>query len=729
MMKWLSAKLRHKGSVIRTPVVMQMEAAECGAASLAIILSYHGCYVPLEKLRVICDVSRDGSNIKNMLKAAGQFGLLGSVKTRVEPEALIEVRPPCVLFVDFGHFIVYEGYYKGKFYVNDPARGHRTLNFQEMDELFTGVMATFIATPFFDKAEKDSNWFNTWRNYLIASRNILGLIFLIGVLLIIPGVFLPTFTQIYVDRVLNDGLQTWLSGLIFFMVAATLLQMGLGWLQQYFLLRWQMKLSVGSSAKMLWHIFHTPIEFFLQRNAGELASRVQMNHDVAALFTGQLVAAATNFVAAAFYLVVLLQYNAWLTVCGLLTVLVNSFFIKFLARMRIEQSMRAQSAQMQVTGTMVGSLQIIESIKAGGAESDSFVRWAGCQARLLGVKLESSVLNQTYGGIPAFSSAINSSIVLALGALLVMQGTMTAGSFVAFQGLMLAFLAPVGQLMNVGPAFQEAEASLNRINDVLMYEKDRVFASEAQLDSGDREEVRLAGSVEARELAFGYSKMAPELLKGFSFCVEAGKMLAIVGVSGSGKSTVTKLLTGLYHPWQGEILFDGENRERISRWRLAEYVRMVDQEIVLFEGTVAENIAMFDPEIKLSEIMAAAREACIYDEIMSRRLGFQEVVKENGKNFSGGQRQRIEIARALVRSPAVVILDEATSALDPLMEKQVMDNIRRRGMTCIVVAHRLSAIRDADEIIALQGGKVVERGTHEQLIENHGYYENLIRAE
>ncbi len=706
-----------------------MEAVECGAAALGIILGYYGRVVPLEELRVACGVSRDGSKASNVVKAARGYGLIAK-GYRKEPDELRTLAPPFIAFWNFSHFLVIEGFGRRGVYVSDPANGRRIATYDEFDRAYTGVVLTFEPGPEFRKGGARPSLLAAMRTRLRGSEWALAFVVLASLALVVPGIVIPIFSQIFVDQYLVQGSRDIILPLLGGMALTALLRAGLTWLQQHYLLGLQTKLSISMSSKLFWHALRLPMEFYGQRYAGEVGSRVTINDRIAQLLSGQVATTALNLITVLFYVVVMLQYDVPLTLIGIVFAAFNIAVVRFVSRKRIDANQRLLLERGKLTGVSMGGLQSIETLKATGSESDFFVHWAGLEAKLLEAQQELGARTQLVSAVPPMLTALTTAAVLGVGALRVMDGDLTIGMLVAFQSLITSFMTPFGQMVALGTTLQETRGDLNRVDDVLRYEPDPQVPAKI----GASEEIspdlpsELSGYLELKNLTFGYSRLGAPLIEGFSLTLQPGSRVALVGASGSGKSTVAKLVSGLYPPWEGEILFDGQQRTTVPHGLLTSSLTVVDQDISLFEGTVRENLTLWDDSIAQGSLVRAARDARIHDDIAARQGGYESKVDEDGGNFSGGQRQRLEIARALVSDPTIVILDEATSALDPTTEGQIDDNLRRRGCTCLIIAHRLSTIRDCDEIIVLDRGKVVQRGTHEQMRDVDGPYARLTGA-
>jgi NHLM bacteriocin system ABC transporter peptidase/ATP-binding protein len=711
---------------VRTPTVLQMEAVECGAAALASVLGYYGRPVPLEELRVACGVSRDGIKASNVVQVARDYGLIAKGYKK-EPEELQTLRLPLIVFWNFNHFVVVEGFGKDRVYLNDPASGPRVVSRQEFDQAFTGVVLTFEPGPNWRKAKAKPNWLRVLAGRLAGSELALTYVVLASLALVIPGLLVPTFSRVFVDSVLVGGLHDWVRPLLIGMGLTAVVRAALTWLQQYYLMRMEAKLALSTSSRFFWHVLRLPIEFFVQRYGGEIGSRVTINNRVAQLLSRDLATTTLSAILVVFYTALMFQYDVTLTLLGISMAVLNIAVLGYLSRKRVDGNQQLLQERGRLLGTAMGGLQIIETLKASGSESDFFARWAGFQAKAQNAEQRLGVTTQVLMVVPPLLSTLNTAVILAVGGLRVMSGDLTVGMLVAFQSLMASFSDPFNQIVNLGARLQEAVGDVNRLDDVMSHPPDK--SVDQNLPVAERKAGKLSGLVEMKHVTFGYSRLAPPIIEDFNLCLKPGSRVALVGGSGSGKTTVSRLVAGLYEPWSGEILFDGQPRSQIQSNVMTDSLALVDQEIFLFEGTLRENLTLWDPTVPDSNIVGAAMDACIHEDISNRSGGYGHHVEEDGRNYSGGQRQRLEIARALVNAPTILVLDEATSALDPVTEQIVGDHLRRRGCTCLIVAHRLSTIRDCDEIVVLENGKAVQRGTHEDLYRSDGPYARLIQSD
>lgn len=711
----------------RTPTILQMEAVECGAASLAMVLAYHGRHVSLEALRLLCGVTRDGSKASNLIKAARSFGMTAR-GFKKEPASLRDMPLPQIVFWNFNHFVVVEGFKDGKVFINDPAMGPRKVDDAAFDESFTGVVLTFERGEDFRPGGAPPSVIAALRRRFVGLREAVIYLVMVGLALVVPGLVIPVFSSVFVDKFLVGGMEGWLKPLLIGMVLTAFLRMALTWLESYYLLRVQTHIALSSASKFFWHVLRLPVEFFTQRSPGEISARVSLNDHVATLLSSDLARAVLSVITALFFVFLMFSYDVVLTCVSIAVVSINLLALRLIARRTEELSQKLSIDAGKVMGASMNGLLLMETVKSSGSESDFFSRWAGYQAKYVVAEQEVASVGMLLGSLPGLLSAINVVLVLGLGGLRVIDGYLSLGQLVAFQSLVASFIGPVTVLVGLGSKLQEAKGDMRRLDDVMQYPQDPwTSQSRPSNQPGQQAVPKLDGLVALHNVEFGYSRTDPPLIRGISLTLRPGQRVAIVGPSGCGKSTVSKLVMGLYKPWSGDILFDGNPRESIGRYEFTNSVAMVDQDVVMFEGSVRDNLTLWDRHVAEADLMQAARDACIDDVIRSRPGAYDAKIEEGGRNLSGGQRQRLEIARALTGNPRVLVLDEATSALDAETEKIIDDNLRRRGCACLIIAHRLSTIRDADEIIVLDRGAVVERGTHDSLMQSDsGFYRRLV---
>ncbi|RCK74078.1 MAG: Type I secretion system ATPase, LssB family LapB [Candidatus Ozemobacter sibiricus] len=710
-----------------TPTVLQMEAVECGAAALAMIMGYYRRFVPLETLRQEAGVSRDGTKATNILKVARKYGFVAK-GFKKEPATLLEMRMPVIVFWNFNHFLVVEGFTRHEVYLNDPAQGRRVVSHEEFDQGFTGVVLAIEPGPDFRPGGSlPSPWKALWRR-LAGLWSALAFIVLVTLTLVVPGIIAPTYTRVFVDMVVIGGRFDWVKPLLVVMALAVAFQATVTAVQKWVLARLQQRISLSMTGRFFNHVLGLPLAFFTQRYAGEVSNRIGLNTTVAGLVTGELAAQSLNAAMVVFFLAVMFSYSVPLTIIVIAMMLISTLVVRLLAKKREEMVRRLSRENGQLAGITIGGLISIETIKASGAESDFFARWAGTLTRVQNGMQESARLSSIQQVPLGMISSLTNALILAVGGMAVVRGLLTPGMLVAYQTLTGSVLGPFNELLSLSEKFHQVKDGLNRLDDVLIQPVENTTA-DAAAGRTDRPVTVLRGHLEMRRLTFGYNPLDPPFIEDFSLTLTPGKRVALVGGSGSGKSTIAKLVCGLYQPWSGEVLFDGRPKQSIAKIDLASGFAFVDQDIFLFAGTVRENLSLWDASMPEADIIRAARDAEIHDDIVARQGAYDCPVAEGGTNFSGGQRQRLEIARALASNPAILVLDEATSALDPTTEKLVDDNIRRRGCTCLIVAHRLSTIRDCDEIIVMEWGRIVQRGTHDELIKVEGPYSRLIQVE
>ena len=725
-----------QGNRVKVPTILQMEATECGAACLAMVLAHYGLWIPLEKLRAECGVNRDGSKASNMLRAAKRRNCevhgysWDAENIREEPEY------PLIIHWEFNHFVVLEGIINDRVYLNDPALGRRTVDWEEFLYSYTGVALTVRPGPDFKPEGHRYNVFKAVGEKLWQDKWGMCFLILLGLFMIIPGLASPVFSQIFLDEILTNKHPDWMPNLCLAMTVSFVVSAVLTWLRSVLLTRWQRKLTLADSSSFFWHLLRLPMQFFHQRYAAEVAGRINMNEAVAGVLSGSAATAVLDGFVALFFLLLLLQYNFTLTLIGIVFLTMNIGVLLLTRRHLTDLTMRIQQDAGKEYGVSINGLTMIDSIKANGNEGDFFMKWAGYRAKVLNGMQETQIWMLSVTMLPTLLSGLNGALIMTFGGFSIMDGAMTAGMFVAFQHLMTNFQAPVNNLTGLYTSLQTTEMQMQRLNDVRCYGVDTLNYPDGEeyslgtntLEGTSNNEFkkRLSGELTMEHVSFGYSPLEPPLLQDFNLHLKPGHWVAIVGSSGSGKSTVAKLITGLYEEWDGQVLFDGRPRRKIPRNVITSSLAAVDQDIFQITGTVAQNISLFDDSLRQSDIIHGAMDACIHDDILQLDGGYDAKVAESGLNFSGGQRQRLEIARALAVNPSLLILDEATSALDPVVEEQVLTNIRHRGCSCVIIAHRLSTIRDADEIIVLENGKVVERGRHRDMMSHDGPYRRLI---
>ena len=713
--------------VAKVPVIMQLETLECGAASLAMVMAYYGKWIPLEQVRADCGVSRDGSNAKNIYLAAQSYGFQVNAYRRSPDVMRDKGQFPCIIHWNFNHFVVLNGF-KGKYaYINDPARGLVKVGEKEFDESFTGIAITPVPGPDYKPEGKRKSTVEFAKKRLVGAGAAVAFVMLTTIVSYMFRIVDPIMTQIFMDRLLTGINRDWLLPFTGVMIGLGVLQLIISWVQTIYSLKINGKMALIGSSSYMWKVLHMPMEFFSQRMAGDIQQRRATNESIASTLVNTLAPLALNSVMMVFYLVLMLRRSVILTLIGISTIVLNVCMSRVISEKRVNITRVLMRDAGKLASTTVSGIEMVETIKASGAERGFFRKWAGYQASVNTQTVKAAKTNQLMGTVPLFFSTLAGYAVQVLGIWFIMRGEFTLGVLQMFQGFLTAFMDPAMTLVNAGQTLQEMRTDMERVEDVMDYPLDRNALE--NLNAADQTMKKLRGGVEMKNVTFGYSRLSPPLIQDFSITMKPGSRVAFVGASGSGKSTLSKLISGLYDPWGGEILFDGKPRSAYPRAVMTGSVAVVDQDITLFEDTIAANIKMWDESIKDFEMILAARDAQIHDDIMQREGGYDHKITAGGRDLSGGQRQRLEIARVLAQDPSIIILDEATSALDAKTEFQVVKAIKDRGITCIVIAHRLSTIRDCDEIVVLNQGKVVERGTHEELMQLGGHYTELVSAE
>ncbi len=705
----------------KTPTVFQMEFTECGAASLAMIFAYYGKYVPLEQMRVETGISRDGSTAKHIKKAAERFGFEAH-GYRKETNSLKEISTPCIIHWNLEHFVVFEGF-KGKYaYINDPAVGRRKLTYEELDESFTGIVLTFKPTKAFVKGKKQKTTTEFVKDRIKGQKTTIMQLLLVGMLLVFPGLAIPAISQVFMDDVLIGGNTDWFIKLILFFAGTIVLQALLTLYRDFVLVRLQKKMALVSTKKFLNQIFHLPIVFFEQRHVSDLTNRISYNTKVSDFLAGDLAETVLNIFVVAFYLVLFVLYSPILTLIVISTVILNCIILKLASSKMSEYSIKLQQDMSKLAGSVNAGAEMADSIKAAGAETEYTSRILGYNAQAINIEQRFSKFQTIVNALPETIKMFADVLILLVGGALVIKGNMTIGMLTAFVALFGAFNEPIDKLVSFVRSIQTTKADIVRVEDITKYK-----AEEKPQGIVERKmHTKLEGTVDVKNLRFGYNRLQEPIVSDVSFKVECGTSVALVGGSGCGKSTISKLISGLYRPWNGEVLFDGIQSDEIPKNILNASITTVSQEITLFSGSVRDNLTMWNSNISESDMIAAAKDACIHNDITKKPGGYDYMLSENGLNFSGGQRQRLEIARALATNPSILIMDEATSALDPIVEKRIIDNIKKRGCTCIMVAHRFSTIRDCNQILVIDNGTIVQQGTNDELINVEGPYRELV---
>lgn len=710
---------------VKVPVIMQMEMLECGAVSLAMILAYHKKWIPLERVREDCAVSRDGSNAKYIIKAARNYGFLTKAFSG-HIEQVKQATFPCIIHWNFNHFVVLNGFDRKFAYINDPAIGEIKVSIDAFSRSFSGIYITFEPGEDFKPEGRPQSVVKFALKSLKGTTVPFIFVIFTGFLTAIIGIINPVMASVFLDRVLTGYNPDWLAPIVLGMLGLAMASFVVSLINALYITKIRGKLAIMANSTFLWHILRLPMNFFSQRMAGDISGRMKYNDVIAETLISRLAPLALNFVLVIFYIAVMVRFSLLLTIIGILSMVINMLMAQIISKKRINISRARMRDEDRLNGITMGGIQMIETIKSSGAENGFFEQWAGIRAAVNRSEVEFVKTNTYLGVIPEFISSLTSIAILIIGAYLIMTGDFTIGMFLAFQGFLMALTKPVESFITTSQSIQEMRVIMERVDDVLKYAPD--VKDEPMPESFDDFD-KLTGNIELKGITFGYNKLDEPLIKDFSLTLKAGSSVAFVGSSGCGKSTLAKLISGLFKPWEGEILFDGMPISEINRHTFTSSVAVVDQDITIFEDTISDNVKLWDNSIEDFEVILACRDAGIHHDILQRTDGYKHMLCEGGKNFSGGQRQRLEIARTLANDPTILVLDEATSALDTKTEFDVAKAIRDRGITCVIIAHRLSTIRDCDEIIVLDKGVVVERGTHDDLIRQGGYYTRLVTTE
>ncbi|MDO4467584.1 MAG: NHLP family bacteriocin export ABC transporter peptidase/permease/ATPase subunit [Bacillota bacterium] len=710
-----------KKGVVKVPVIMQLEALECGAASLAMVLAYYDKWVPLEVVRRDCGVSRDGSNALNVIKAARNYNLTAAGYKLELEDIKNEATFPCIIHWNLNHFVVLNGFKNNRAYLNDPARGNVSVSMEEFDHAFTGIALMFEPNENFEPGGKPKSMIEFARRRLKGNGTAAMFVLITTIISSLISIISPGFYRVFIDRLLTGKNPEWVYPFLALLILFDMILIITSLIQTIYTLRINGKMVAVGSTSYFWKVLNMPMEFFSQRMTGDIQGRMNSNGTIANTLISTFVPLVINVGMMFFYLVVMFRFSPMLSVIGILSVFINSATSTYISKKRVNITRVSMRDNAKLASTQVAGMKMIETIKAAGAENGYFSRWSGYQASANAGKVAFEKLNQYYGLFPAFVSSATNIIITSLGVMLIMQGKFTQGMVMAFQGYLSGFISPAQSLITSGQTLQEMRTQMELIEDVMEYPSDTILR-----DIDGQENSKIFGRIEIQDVTFGYARLGNPVIKNMSVTIEQGQKVAFVGSSGCGKSTMSKLLTGLYEPWSGKILFNRKTISEIDRSIFKSSVAVVDQDIILFEDTIENNIRMWDDTIESFEVILAARDAQIHDDIMQRPKGYSHKLAEGGKDFSGGQRQRLEIARVLAQDPTIIILDEATSALDAKTEHNVVSAIAQRGITCIVIAHRLSTIRDCDLILVMKQGEIIARGTHEELMETCEYYQELV---
>ncbi|KTD10662.1 hypothetical protein Lgra_1628 [Legionella gratiana] len=711
----------------KTPVILQMEATECGSTALAIIMAYYGKFVTSEEIRSVCSVSRDGTTAINIVRAARHYGM-NAHGYNLDIDELNQVEVPFIVFWEFNHFLIVEGYNQQKVYLNDPAKGSRIVDWDEFEEGYTGVVLEIEpGETFIRSGQPEPGTFHLlWQR---VGHNQIALLFisLITLFLILPKAAIPLFTKIFIDELLTNHQTSLILPIFLGIGTATLIEILLIWLQRQSLIRLKIKLEMINTMSFLWHLLHIPMRYFQQRSTGDIIDRQQVNEHVSATLAEDVPDALVHCIEILAYSTIILILSWPIGIIVILLIVANIIILINTKRYLINLSRRFAQEQGKLYGIEMNGLQIIETIRVGALEDHFFNRWLGHYTGLLQSEQRITWCKMLINLFPQSIGFCITLIILCLGAYLTMIGQITVGTIIALQALAGLTLGPLNQLIGFINTINEIRGDLVRLNDVMDTKIDSHFEVEDTFKS-DFLQKKSDTILQIQTLSYSYSPLDPPIINELSLSVFAGQRVALVGASGSGKSTLAQLICGLFHANTGQILINNYPLAHLSRQALSQFIAYVDQNAFFFQGSLRDNLTFWNPHIPDQEIYPLLRLVNLEEEIRSRG-GLEMSITEGGSNLSGGQCQRLEIVRALLRKPQLLILDEATAALDLHTESIIYQNFIALNCTLFIIAHRLHAIRNCDQILVLHNGCIAEQGTHTELMELKGIYYEQARME
>ena len=719
------AETMEKIKKAKVPIILQLEEMEGGAACLTMILAYYKKWIRLDRVREACGISRDGIQPETLAAVAKEYGLACRQEEISLPELSKRKDVPAILLWETDQYVVLRGIGKKGIYINHPTKGELCISVAQFEKCYEGICLFMSPGENFVCEGKKVGIHDYIIGFIRDNTRTVVLLMLTGVIATIGGVVAPAFYRVFTDDIMTKGWDSWYPEILFVFILVILYELIAGMINQLILIRSRGKVSAVSNARYMRHIFRLPMGFFQRRKAGDLSGRQEANDLISETFINQLAPQLMNLALVILYILIMIDYSVTLTIVGVVAIVVNLLLMRKIGSIRRRINGVQYRCKANLNSITVSGVDMIETIKATGSENAFLERWGGYHASMINAQVRSVKATRFLANVPALITALSQDIVMFVGFLLIIRGYFTAGMLLTFFQFMKSVNNPVSQLVEAGENLEAMGAAIDRVNDVIEYPEEKTTeAKDSEIDFSTVE--KLSGSVELKNISFGYARFGDPLIEDFSLTLTPGKRIALVGGSGSGKSTIAKMIVGLQKPWSGEILYDGQRLDEIPKALFKSSVAMVDQDVVLFHDTIENNVKMWDTTIDNNAMLRSARDAGILEEIRTRRGGFQMMVEPGGRNLSGGERQRIEIARVLATDPSILILDEATSALDAKTEYEISELINQRKITCIIVAHRLSTIRDCDEIIVMDRGRVVQRGTHDELMANEGLYKKLI---